>query len=118
MDQAVIADVADAFRSLDEEKEELRAASEAERAASAFLDHYRRYARVAARRRARLPRSEHARYEQLHRDLAHARAERERAETDRAAAAGRIAELEETATRLRAQQAALREGPEMRSARE
>ncbi|MGW2643506.1 TIGR02680 family protein [Streptomyces sp. NPDC001393] len=118
MDQAVIADVAEAFRSLDEEKDELRAASEAERAASAFLDHYRRYARVAARRRARLPRSEHARYEQLHRDLAQARTEREQAEADREAAAGRIAELEETATRLKAQQAALREGPEMRSARE
>ncbi|MEV6052033.1 TIGR02680 family protein [Streptomyces sp. NPDC052107] len=118
MDQAVIADVAEAFRSLDEEKEELRAASEAERAASAFLDHYRRYARVAARRRARLPRSEHARYEQLHRDLTQARTEREQAERDREAAAGRISELEQTATRLKAQQAALREGPEMRSARE
>ncbi|QIS70967.1 TIGR02680 family protein [Streptomyces sp. DSM 40868] len=118
MDQAVIADVAEAFRSLDEEKEELRAASEAERAASAFLDHYRRYARVAARRRARLPRSEHARYEQLHRDLAKARTDREQAEADREDAAGRLAELEEAATRLRAQQAALREGPEMRSARE
>ncbi|WP_261718308.1 TIGR02680 family protein [Streptomyces sp. FZ201] len=118
MDQAVVADVAEAFRSLDEEKEELRAAAEAERAASAFLDHYRRYARVATRRRARLPRSEHARYEQLHRDLAQARAEREDAERDRAEAAERIAELEETATRLKAQEAALREGPEMRSARE
>ncbi|MEU9207276.1 TIGR02680 family protein [Streptomyces sp. NPDC048415] len=118
MDHAVVADVAEAFRSLDEEKEELRAAAEAERAASAFLDHYRRYARVATRRRARLPRSEHARYEQLHRDLAQARAQREDAERDRAAAAERIAELEETATRLKAQEAALREGPEMRSARE
>ncbi|MFD4256216.1 TIGR02680 family protein [Streptomyces sp. NPDC058534] len=118
MDQAVVADVAEAFRSLDEEKEELRAAAEAERAASAFLDHYRRYARVATRRRARLPRSEHARYEQLHRDLAQARAEREEAERDREEAAERVAELEETATRLKAQEAALREGPEMRSARE
>ncbi|GAB2842893.1 TIGR02680 family protein [Streptomyces deserti] len=118
MDQAVVADVAEAFRSLDEEKEELRAAAEAERAASAFLDHYRRYARVATRRRSRLPRSEHARYEQLHRDLAQARAQREDAERDRAAAAERIAELEETATRLKAREAALREGPEMRSARE
>ncbi|MFF1400430.1 TIGR02680 family protein [Streptomyces sp. NPDC058287] len=118
MDQAVIADVAEAFRSLDEEKEELRAAGEAERAASAFLDHYRRYARIATRRRARLPRHEHARYEQLHRDLAQAQSERERAEVDRAAAAGRIAEFKETVTRLTAQEAALRAGPEMRSARE
>ncbi|MEU4891522.1 TIGR02680 family protein [Streptomyces sp. NPDC044780] len=118
MDQAVIADVAEAFRSLDEEKEELRAASEAERAASAFLDHYRRYARVATRRRARLPRSEHARYEQLHRDLSQARTEREEAERQRAEAAERITRLEETAVRLAAQDAALRAGPEMRSARE
>ncbi|MBZ3917876.1 TIGR02680 family protein [Streptomyces acidiscabies] len=118
MDQAVIADVAEAFRSLDEEKEELRAAGEAERAASAFLDHYRRYARVAARRRARLPRHEHARYEQLGRDLAQAQTDRAAAEEERELIAGRIADLEESATRLKAQDAALREGPEMRSARE
>ncbi|MEK8172841.1 hypothetical protein NKH77_38975 [Streptomyces sp. M19] len=99
MDQAVIADVAEAFRSLDEEKEELRAASEAEKAATGFLDHYRRYARVAARRRARLPRSEHARYEHLQRDLTHAHADRERAVEDRTAAEERAAELEERITR-------------------
>uniref|UniRef100_UPI000FCADA7B TIGR02680 family protein n=1 Tax=Actinacidiphila soli TaxID=2487275 RepID=UPI000FCADA7B len=118
MDQAVIADVAEAFRSLDEEKDELRAAAEAERAATGFLDHYRRYAAVASRRRARLPRSEHARYEHLQRDLAQAQAQRQQAEEDRDAAGTRLAELEETAARLKAHDAALREGPEMRSARE
>ncbi|MFJ9173886.1 TIGR02680 family protein [Streptomyces sp. NPDC102360] len=118
MDQAVVADVAEAFRSLDEEKDALRAAAEAEHAASAFLDHYRRYARVAARRRARLPRSEHARYEHLGRDLAHAQEERDDAARERAEADARIAELEETETRLTAQDTALRAGPEMRSARE
>ncbi|MFE1437199.1 TIGR02680 family protein [Streptomyces sp. NPDC058739] len=118
MDQAVVADVAEAFRSLDEEKEELAAASAAERAASAFLDHYRRYARIATRRRARLPRAEHSRYEHLQRDLAEAQDRRTRAQEERAAATERIAALEETSARLRAQDAALREGPEMRSARE
>lgn len=118
MDQAVIADVAEAFRSLDEEKEELRAAAEAEKAASAFLGHYRRYARIASRRRARLPRTEHARYEYLQRELSDARADRTRAEEDRAAAAERLAALEEADARLKAQDGALREGPEMRSARE
>lgn len=118
MDQAVIADVAEAFRSLDEEKEELAAASAAERAATAFLDHYRRYARIATRRRARLPRGEHSRYEHLQRDLAEAQARQTSAQEARAAAAERIAALEETQARLRAQDAALREGPEMRSARE
>ncbi|RPF44978.1 uncharacterized protein (TIGR02680 family) [Streptomyces sp. Ag109_G2-6] len=118
MDQAVIADVAEAFRSLDEEKEELAAASAAERAASAFLEHYRRYARIATRRRARLPRGEHSRYEHLQRDLAEAQAQQTRAEEARAEAEERIAALEETQARLRAQDSALREGPEMRSARE
>ncbi|MGW2858547.1 TIGR02680 family protein [Streptomyces sp. NPDC001205] len=118
MDQAVIADVAEAFRSLDEEKDELRAATEAERAASAFLDHYRRYARIAARRRARLPRTEHSRYEHLQRDLTEAQSLKEAAERDRAEAATRITTLEESEARLKAHDAALREGPEMRSARE
>ncbi|MFJ9547012.1 TIGR02680 family protein [Streptomyces erythrochromogenes] len=118
MDQAVIADVAEAFRSLDEEKEELRAAGAAERAASVFLDHYRRYARTASRRRARLPRSEHSKYEQLLRDLAEAQAGKAAAEQDRAAAEERVAALIETRARLEAADAALREGPEMRSARE
>ncbi|WP_327271716.1 TIGR02680 family protein [Streptomyces sp. NBC_01224] len=118
MDQAVIADVAEAFRSLDEEKEELRAASEAERAASAFLEHYRRYARIASRRRARMPRTEHARYERLQRDLSAAQAERGKALEERASAQERGAALEEAEARLKAQDAALRAGPEMRSARE
>ncbi|GFN09316.1 hypothetical protein Smic_78720 [Streptomyces microflavus] len=75
VDQAVIADVAEAFRSLDEEKTELAAASAAEHAAAGFLEHYRRYARVATRRRARLPRAEHSRYEQRQRDLTEAQAQ-------------------------------------------
>ncbi|WP_037832183.1 TIGR02680 family protein [Streptomyces sp. NRRL F-4474] len=118
MDQAVIADVAEAFRSLDEEKEELRAAGAAERAASVFLDHYRRYARTASRRRARLPRSEHSKYEQLLRALAEAQAEKKAAEEDRAAAEEEVRALAETRARLEAADAALREGPQMRSARE
>ncbi|MFW6725127.1 TIGR02680 family protein [Streptomyces sp. MAR4 CNY-716] len=118
LDQAVVADVAEAFRSLDEEKEELRQAAEAERASSAFLGHYRRYARVAARRRARLPRTEHARYERLGRDLGAARDGLAQAEASRQAAEARIADLEEQAVRLKAQDEALRAGPEMRSARE
>ncbi|MDQ0773888.1 uncharacterized protein (TIGR02680 family) [Streptomyces aurantiacus] len=117
MDQAVIADAAEAFRSLDEEKEELRAAREAEEAASAFLDHYRRYARIAARRKARLPRSEHARYEHLQRELAKALADRDQAVADRTLAQGRAESLAEHAARLSAQDTALRSGPEMRDAR-
>ncbi|MFE9312196.1 TIGR02680 family protein [Streptomyces sp. NPDC006706] len=118
MDQAVIADVAEAFRSLDEEKEELVAASAAERAASAFLEHYRRYARIATRRRARVPRGEHSRYERVQRDLSDAQERRSRAEETRTAAEEQITSLAKTAERLRAQEKALREAPEMRDARE
>ncbi|WP_435609848.1 TIGR02680 family protein [Streptomyces sp. C10-9-1] len=118
MDQAVIADVAEAFRSLDEEKDELVAASAAERAASAFLEHYRRYARIATRRRARLPRAEHSRYERVQRDLADAQERRRSAEEKRATAEEEISSLAESAERLRAQEKALREAPEMRDARE
>ncbi|MFC0602837.1 TIGR02680 family protein [Streptomyces palmae] len=118
MDQAVIADVAEAFRSLDEEKDELAAALAAERAASAFLEHYRRYARIATRRRARLPRAEHSRYERVQRDLTEAHKRRDVAEQRRAAAQEEISSLAGTAERLRAQEKALREAPEMRDARE
>ncbi|MEU5086171.1 TIGR02680 family protein [Streptomyces sp. NPDC021356] len=117
MDQAVVADAAEAFRSLDEEKEELRAAREAEQASSAFLDHYRRYARLASRRRARLPRREHARYENLQRELARAQADRDRAVADREEARARDTALGERAARLAAQDATLRARPEMRDAR-
>ncbi|MEV8315825.1 TIGR02680 family protein [Streptomyces sp. NPDC059900] len=117
MDQAVVADAAEAFRSLDEEKEELRAAREAEQASSAFLDHYRRYAGLASRRRARLPRREHARYEHLQRELLKAQADRDQAGTDREEARARGAALDDRAARLAAQEAALRSGPEMRDAR-
>ncbi|MEU7019463.1 TIGR02680 family protein [Streptomyces sp. NPDC046203] len=118
MDQAVIADVAEAFRSLDEEKDELAVASAAQRAASAFLEHYRRYARIATRRRARLPRTEHSRYERVQRDLTDAQERRTGAEEKRAAAEEEIRSLAQTAERLRAQDKALREAPEMRDARD
>ncbi|MDT3725699.1 TIGR02680 family protein [Streptomyces sp. DSM 41972] len=117
MDQAVVADAAEAFRSLDEEKEELRAAREAEQASSAFLDHYRRYARLASRRRARLPRREHARYENLQRQLSTAQADRDRALEEREQARAQGAALDERAARLAAQDATLRSRPEMRDAR-
>ncbi|MDT0443794.1 TIGR02680 family protein [Streptomyces johnsoniae] len=118
MDAAIVADVAEAFRSLDEEKDNLAAMAEARDAAANFLQHYRRYARIAAKRKARPPRIEHSRYEHLQRELSQAQEQRVRADAARAAAERLLAELEERRTRLRAEDAALRAGPEMRSARE
>ncbi|MFJ9771482.1 TIGR02680 family protein [Kitasatospora sp. NPDC101157] len=118
MDQAVVADVAEAFRSLDEEKEQLAVMAAAERAAGAFLQHYRRYARVAARRKARAPRVQHSRYEALRAELNTAEQDFEAAGTALAEAETRLEELDRRRTGLRAREEALRAGPEMRSARE
>jgi hypothetical protein len=49
LDQAVVADVAEAFRSLEEDRNALEAMTEARDAAVSFLDHYRHYARIASR---------------------------------------------------------------------
>ena len=62
--------VAEAFRGLDEERDALRALAETQEAATDFLGHYRRYAKVAAKRKAAGPRQTQCRYEQLGRDLA------------------------------------------------
>src|ERR1700689_507262 len=66
----LVTTVADAFRGLDEERDALRSLAEAQEAAAAFLGHYRRYAKVAAKRKAAGPRLTQTPYEQLGRDLA------------------------------------------------
>ena len=97
--------MAEAFRGLDEERDALRALSEARGAATEFLRHYRRYAQVAAKRKATGPRQTQSRYEQLGRDLtaaeeaytaadaelqaAHARARGPRAGADQAGSPAR-----------------------------
>ena len=51
LDQAVLNDVADAFRNLEEERKTLDGLNEARASVGDFLVHYRRYCAVAARRR-------------------------------------------------------------------
>jgi len=63
MEGGVIADVADAFRNLDAEREETAALEEARGAVAAFLGHYRAYAAIAGRRRARELRNANSAYE-------------------------------------------------------
>ncbi|GAB3727678.1 TIGR02680 family protein [Nocardiopsis nanhaiensis] len=118
VDQAIIADVAEAYRELEDDETELNAMAEAERAASAFLGHYRDYARVAARRAARPPRTEHSRYEKLTSDRNEAETARTTAETELASVDTRTAELDERVARLRGQDQTLRRSPEMDSARD
>ncbi|GAA1968851.1 TIGR02680 family protein [Amycolatopsis minnesotensis] len=116
LDQAVVADVAEAFRSLEEDRESLRSMTEAHDAAKSFLGHYSRYARVASRRRAARPRQAQAEYRRVGEDLAKAETAHQEAETALANAESRIAELATDRTRLQTRDKTLRESPEMRKA--
>ncbi|WP_462185834.1 TIGR02680 family protein, partial [Frankia sp. CcWB2] len=116
LDPALVVTVAEAFRGLDEERETLRALAEAETAAQAFLTHYRRYARVAAKRYAAPPRQAHSRYEQHGRDLAEADAAHQAAVEALTAAQQALTEVEEAKATLTARRDALRDSPEMRDA--
>ncbi|MDX3001886.1 TIGR02680 family protein [Kribbella solani] len=118
LDQAVVADVAEAFRSLEEDRSALESMTEARDAASSFLDHYRRYARIASRRRARLPREAHSNFERISKDLGDSERAVSDAETRMAEARRRLTSAESERVRLQARDATLRTSPEMRSARE
>ena len=114
----LVTTVAEAFRGLDEERDALRAVEEARQAADDFLRHYRRYARVAAKRKATGPRQAQSRYEQLGRDLTAAEEAYTTADAELRAARSELEELERERTRLEARREALRQDPAMRDARE
>ncbi len=114
----LVATVAEAFRGLDEERDALRALAEARGAATEFLRHYRKYAQVAAKRKATGPRQAQSRYEQLGRDLTTAEEAYAAADTKLQAAQSRLEELERERTRLEARREALRQDPAMHDAGE
>ncbi|WP_422771275.1 TIGR02680 family protein [Plantactinospora sp. WMMC1484] len=116
LDENLIAQVAEAFRSLDDERETLRELAETKRAADDFLARYRRYAQVATKRKAGVLRQRHSRYEHLGRDLVEA--QRAYAEEDERVrqAQSRLGELEHESRELAARRQALAESPEARTA--
>ncbi|MGI8814958.1 MAG: TIGR02680 family protein, partial [Pseudonocardia sp.] len=116
LDQAVVADVADAFRSLEEDRDELTAMTEAHGSARSFLGQYRRYAGIAARRRAALPRAAQQAYEKARAALASAETEHEQAERAVGLAHQRLAQLESAEHSLRARKDVLAARPEMQDA--
>ncbi|HEY5854442.1 MAG TPA: TIGR02680 family protein [Aldersonia sp.] len=116
--QAVLADVAEAFRSLEEDRAELTDMREARDAALGFLGHYRRYARVASRRKAEEPRKAQSKYEQLNRDLAEANRDFGEAEERLGEIGAKIETLDETEAAQREHQQALRDSKAMDSARD
>ncbi|MER7169650.1 TIGR02680 family protein [Micromonospora sp. NPDC000207] len=116
LNENLITQVAEAFRSLDDERETLRDLADTHRAADEFLTRYRQYARVATRRRAAVLRQQHNRYEQLSRDLTEAQRAYDEADAELAAAQKRIEELTRRSRELDTRWQALRESPEARTA--
>jgi uncharacterized protein (TIGR02680 family) len=112
----LVTTVAEAFRGLDEERDALRSLAEAQQAATDFLGHYRRYATVAAKRKAAGPRLTQSRYEQLGRDLTAAEEAFTAAQLELDEAQRDLARLEEQRTELEARRDALRADPAMRDA--
>lgn len=118
LDQALIADVAQAFRSLEDDRAELTAVTDARDAAETYVDIYRHYARIACRRRAEHPRRAQSHFDRVSRELAEAEQAHTSAQADLQNAVGRLAALREQDARQRAREQALKESPEARSGRE
>ena len=113
---SLVTTVAEAFRGLDEERDALRSLAEAQQAATDFLGHYRRYAWVAAKRRAAGPRQTTAKYENLGKDLTAAEDAYTAAQQQLEEAQGDLAVLNEEHTELDARRVALQADPAMRDA--
>jgi uncharacterized protein (TIGR02680 family) len=90
---AIVADVAESFRSLEADRATLEAFQAASRGVEQFLDGYRRYTRVAARRRADEVRRAHASYETTMRRLRAAETERDARRREREELDARIGQL-------------------------
>lgn len=91
LDQAVVNDIATAFHDLETQRAELTGLRDTRRHVARFLERYRRYAAVAARRQSGQVRGAHSAYEGVQRSLAGVREEIERAEREEAEAGERLA---------------------------
>ncbi|HZI97455.1 MAG TPA: TIGR02680 family protein [Actinomycetales bacterium] len=116
LDDAVVVDVADAFRSLEEERLALAAHREARDAAAAFATTYGAYARIASRRRAAEPRTAQSRYEETGRRLTAARDALTRAREDEQRATAAQQDVERSRVVAAEHERVLISSPEMRSA--
>lgn len=116
LDQAVVADVAESFRSLEDEREGIAEAKETLRASEDFLRHYRVYARVASRRHTTAVRESNSEYERAGRDLREAEAALQQVDDRIVRLESDKQEADERHSTLQGQDRALRESPEMRNA--
>ena len=118
LDQAMMADIAEAFRALEEDGDQLAAMVEARDASERYLTTYRAYARMATRRRATPVRQAQTVFDRVSRELGEADEEHARAQAELARARETLEALRAERTRLDARRQALQDDPAARSARE
>jgi uncharacterized protein (TIGR02680 family) len=118
LDQALIADAAEAFRALEEDGEQLSAMIEARDASERYLTTYRAYARMATRRRAAPVRQAQTVFDRVSRELGEAEEEHARAQAELIQARDTLESLRAERIRLDARRQALQDDPAARSARE
>lgn len=118
LDQALIADVAEAFRALEEDAEQLAAMVEAHGASERYLRTYRAYARMASRRRAAPVRQAQTVFDRFSRELGEAEEQHVRAQAELTAARRTLDDLRAEQARMQARKQALQDDPAARSARE
>lgn len=114
----VIADVADAFRALDDDRDALEGFRAALAATTTFLDAYRTYAAVAARRRATAVTRANSRYERTQGELRDAERSRDEAGNAVARLEARREELRGAERQAAVEVRTLEVSPEMEAARE
>jgi uncharacterized protein (TIGR02680 family) len=115
--EAVLADVAEAFRSLETDRQELADFRAARDSAELFLKEYQRYIQIAARRRAEEVRQTNSTYEATQRRLRAAENAFNKAKTELGQLQTQIGELSIDEQRAMAAESTLRQSPEMQDAR-
>jgi uncharacterized protein (TIGR02680 family) len=115
---AVVADVADAFRALDDDRETLEGYQAALAATTSFLTSYRTYGAIASRRRATAVTQANSRYEKLRADLRDAERRRDEAAGEVARLEAHRDELEDAERAAAVEVRTLEASPEMEAARD
>ncbi|MFD0894767.1 TIGR02680 family protein [Luteolibacter ambystomatis] len=116
--ESVLGDVADAFRSLENDRQELSDLIAARDGSEVFLVEYQRYIRIAARRRAEEVRKANSAYEATMRRLRELQGEKHENEEHLKTAGDHIDWLKGEKASADARLQTLQESPEMKSARE
>lgn len=118
LSDSLVNDIAEAFRGLEADRDELTGFESARDAVAEFLEEYRVYVQVAARRRADKVRLTHSAFETNQRRHREATESRARAQSEEDALGERRAQLETDLAANGQNIRTLRESPEMRSAEE